>query len=127
MGGNLVLENLRSLFANTEHVLVEDKWMSHDRFLHRLKHMDLGMQVSLSETFSIVAADMVNVGIPIVVSPEITWASFVSKVAPTNSESIVRGLERAYRFSSINVASNRQCLKSYSRESKKVWLDFLYE
>jgi hypothetical protein len=125
MGGNTVLDNLRALFENTDHVLVEDSWMNHHEFLHRLRHMDLGMQVSLSETFSIVTADMVSVGLPIVVSHEIDWAVISSKANPTDSHSIVSALKLAYSFPGFNISFNRHGLKKYSRKSKNIWLDFL--
>jgi len=124
-GGNPVLENLRALFAKTRHYLVEDAWMSHEKFLERLRHLDIGMQVSLSETFSIVAADMVNVGIPIVVSHEIDWASFISKVDATNSRKISAGLNLAEILATINVERNRHGLKKANKKSKKDWLEFL--
>lgn len=124
-GGVVVLENLRALFAGTPHELVEHDWMHHDRFLDILSLMDIGMQVSLSETFSIVSADLVSVGVPIVVSPEVGWASLVSKVKPTDSRDIVAGLEFAYAMPALNVAANRRALKNSSEKAVKEWKEFL--
>jgi hypothetical protein len=124
-GGNSVRENIRALFQDTNHDLIEHGWMPHGKFLDLLSFMDVGMQVSLSETFSIVAADMVSVGLPIVVSPEISWASFISKVEPTNSSDIIQGLRQALSFPGLNVSANRCSLKRYSRASVKQWLKFI--
>jgi glycosyltransferase involved in cell wall biosynthesis len=124
-GGNVVLENLRALFAGTEHDLIEHDWMHHGRFLEILRLMDIGMQVSLSETFSIVSADLVSVGVPIVVSPEVGWASVISKVRPTDSRDIVDGLERAYYIPGLNIAANRRSLKINGEKAVKEWKEFL--
>lgn len=125
MGGNSVLENLRALFKNTVHRLVEHDWMTHRVFLDVLSTMDIGMQVSLSETFSIVSADMVSVGLPIVVSPEVGWANTISKAAPTNSEDIVDKLGLAYSIPSVNIGANRVSLRHFSSKSKDHWLDLI--
>lgn len=127
MGGNSVLENLRALFKGTKHELLEHGWMSHGRFLEVLSWMDIGMQVSLSETFSIVTADMVSVGLPIVVSHEVGWASFFSKADPTDSEKIVDKLHLAHRLPAVNIAANRHSLRSFSHKSIEEWLKFLQE
>ena len=116
------LENIRALFRGTRHALIEDTWMSHHQFLKSLRHLDIGMQASLSETFSIVAADMINVGIPVVVSPEVKWASSISKVNPTDSSAIAKGLKKVLTFDGLDVILNRKGLKDFSRLSKEIWL-----
>jgi len=45
--------------------------MEHNDFIRVVKSMDIGMQVSLSESFNIVAADFVSNGVPLVGSPDI--------------------------------------------------------
>ncbi len=125
MGGNCILENLRSLFVGTKHYLIEHAWVGHAKFLHLLEFMDLGMQVSLSETFSIVAADMVNVGIPVVVSKEVGWSSFISQADPTDSKDIVDKLHFAAKLPGLNIAANRRSLKNRSKQARKEWLEFL--
>ena len=68
--GDPVLKNLRALLG---HDLIEHRWYQPDALMERLNWMDLGMQVSLSETFNVVTADYVTAGIPVVVSKEIPW------------------------------------------------------
>ena len=119
--GDSELKNLRALFDGTPHILSEDSWMSHEDFINSLRILDVGMQVSLSETFSIVAADMVSVGIPIVVSPEVDWASSICKVNPTDSEDIQKGLARALEFPKINVTLNRRALNHYDSKTRTQW------
>jgi len=125
-GGNAVLKNLRGLFDNTRHTLVEDEWVSHFDFLQKIRHLDIGMQVSLTETFSIVAADMVSVGVPIVTSPEIKWASPVGRANPTDSQSIFSQLRRAYCWPNLNVYINRFFLRRSSEKAEEIWLSFFH-
>lgn len=124
-GGNCVIENIRALFTDSRHELHEHGWMTHGRFMELISKMDIGMQVSLSETFSIVTADMVSAGIPVVVSPEVGWASTICKVNPTDSQAIADGLRRASSFSKLNVTANRFALSKASRQARKDWIKYL--
>lgn len=119
--GDNELKNLRALFAGTKHQLIEESWVTHSDFLKRLKNLNLGMLVSLSETFSIVAADMVDVGLPIVVSPEVTWASRFCKVNPTDSYAIEDGLARAFNYPKLNVWLNRKSLLRHNKQAISEW------
>src|SRR5580765_3545290 len=57
-GGDPILKSLRSAFRNTQHKLVEHSWLSWREFLFLVGSMDINMQVSYSETFNIVAAEI---------------------------------------------------------------------
>lgn len=71
---NAILDSVRALFKRfTRHQLVELPWMDHSTFQEKSSSMDVLMQVSNSETFNIVAADSVSMGVPVVVSDEIPW------------------------------------------------------
>lgn len=126
-GGNPILKNIVDLFKHhPKHELVTHDWMPHKEFLKLIKTMDIGMQVSFSETFNIVTADMVACGIPVVVSDEIQWASNLSKVNPTNSKSIAATLEFVWNWHTFVHWRNSKGLIKYSRESRFDWLDYLY-
>lgn len=126
-GGEAILRNLQAIFANTGHQLVTHDWATHDDFLAILGDMDIGMQVSFSETFNIVSADMVITNLPIVVSDEISWADPKSFADPNDIDSI------GQRLSSVNhwlrrsnlLVSNRKGLKQYCERSKHIWRDYL--
>jgi len=126
-GGQEVIKNLRSLFDNTRHTLVEHEWMSHRQFQHVLSLMDISMCVSLSETFCLVAADSVSVGVPLVCSAEVPWASRLSVAETTDIRSIVDTMVRVTRFKGLTEYLNRRGLYSYNRRSKKIWLEFIKE
>ncbi len=74
--------------------------------------MDLGTQVSFTETFNIVVADFVYNGIPCVVSEEIYWMPDSMKVRnPTSTDEIVALMIRA--------------LKSYGNKTRYIALEYL--
>lgn len=123
MKGEPVLRNLEGLFNKMEHrghKLVLIDWMDHDDFVHSLKYdIDIGMQVSLSETFNIVAADMVAAGKPIVVSNEVPWS--YTTADPRNLKSMVNSLLLAHKFPKLNLWMNKTTLNIYSHKSKVIW------
>lgn len=123
--GEPVLKNLRLLFTHfPKHKLIEHPWRPHNEFLELIGKMDISMQVSFSETFNIITADAVSMGIPIVVSPEIKWVDYMSHANPNDTDSIVNKLNAAYGNYYLPTV-NKHLLKQYSKKSKDIWLDFL--
>lgn len=125
--GENVIKNLRALFDNSNHSLVEHEWMPHDEFCNLVKQMDIGIQVSLSESFNIVSADFIFATIPIVASKEI---KFVNSLCKCNNETneIVRTLFFAYYGGYIGLNTiNKVLLNSHNKKSKNIWNEFLNE
>jgi len=122
--GEPVLENIKALFAaNPKHELILHPWLNHKEFLDLVSKMDLGMQVSFSETFNIVAADFVNCNVPVVVSPEIEWVSAIFKCPPTEKKKIKRTIGIALWTSKLGLQHlNLIKLKNYCDESECVWV-----
>ena len=125
--GDNVLKNLVALFKNNPtHDLVHHGWLSHSDFLGLVYTMDIGMQVSYSESFNIVAADFVRMNIPIVTSKEISFNTSFLWADPNSREDIVSKLTRAYRFGSfMNWRSNSK-LDSYNLIAKDTWIKKCY-
>ena len=123
-GGEEALKNIRSLFANSTHRLVEHDWLCHSRFQHLLSRMDFAMCVSLSETFCIVAADAVSLRVPLVCSPEVPWSSRLSQADPTSMYSILDAMYRVGRMKKTSGYLNRRGLRNYNKRSVEVWLQF---
>jgi len=124
--GEPVLKNLRELFENnTRHELVEHGWLSHNEFIDLVQRMDIGLQVSFSETFSIVSADFVNNNIPVVTSNEVDWVNPVFYANPSKVESIVSRMKRAL-FSSVFKLNflNKISLWYYSFKSERIWTKY---
>lgn len=125
--GDSALKNIRALFENQPvHQLIEHPWYSHDEFLKVVKTMDMGLQVSLNETFNIVSADFVSQGIPLIGSKEIFWLNCLYKANPTSVNSIVRRMKLAYALESLKIHNlNRRNLISYSMLTKQTWIKYL--
>jgi hypothetical protein len=125
--GDSVFKNIVSLFqqvADSGHTLICHDWAPRDEFLKTCGQMDIGMQVSFSETFNIVAADLVSQGVPVVTSEEIPWTSHWFDGDPNDSESIYKALMRAYHYPNLNVHYNINNLKAYTNKTKKTWVKY---
>jgi hypothetical protein len=128
--GDQVLRNLRSLFEGQrnhklKHELVEHPWMPHAEFVKICNFMDLGMQVSFSESFNIVTADLVTHHVPMVVSTDVDWMPAASKAVPTDTEEIVNKLYSAWKYPRWAIRRNSAALSKYNKKALKVWLDYL--
>lgn len=127
-GGAPVLTNLVQLFEDTRNTfLVKTKWNEPDEFLELLHNkIDIGMQVSLTETFNVVSADYVTAGVPIVVSKEVKWASDWCKAQDDSLPDIVRIMHRVHE-SKLLVRWNQYLLREYSERAQCKWYDFVRE
>ena len=121
-----VLRNIKAIFKNTPHILVEHLWYEHEDFLDVVKTMDLGMQISFTETFNIVAADFVYCGVPIVVSKDIKFVDPNCSVVPTNEKQVDSALKYAYYDRKIS-EENKQLLQEHNRLAYQAWLKFIRE
>jgi hypothetical protein len=125
--GENSLKNLRALYGNIPYAeLVEHPWYSHDDFLRVIDTMDLGMQVSYTETFNIVTADFVSLRKPVVVSSEIEWVSPLFYADPNSSEDMVKKIEFALLMGRYGVKLNAFNLRNYAKRATMEWLNWLY-
>lgn len=120
--GSNVLKNIKLLFQD-KHELVEHGWMTHDEFLETISKMDIGTQVSFSESFNIVSADFVQAGVPIVVSDDIEWMPQILKVSPTEWKTICNKMWIAYHFRKILTPIQKFYLKWYEFKAEWVWIN----
>jgi hypothetical protein len=124
MNGGPVYSNLIALFnqvASHGHTLICHPWMVRSEFLDLCSQMDIGLQVSFSETFNIVGADFVSQGVPFVGSSEIPWIDVCSAADPTSMHDILKKIEKAYKCPRVNVFFNRNGLDYYAKNVKRVW------
>lgn len=126
--GNNVLKSLRGLFKNLDpnkYELVEHGWLDHKDFLELVNTMDIGLQASFTESFNIVAADFVSMGVPMVVSEEIEWMpkQFVAK--HTDSQSIYIKMEKVLRCFNFWKRGRDALINllKYNKKSKKIWVE----
>ena len=127
MKGEPHLHNLKGMFeqlADAGHQLINHSWTTHDEFLNLCGEMDIGMQVSFSETFNIVACDFLSQGVPIVGSSEMPWISSFASASPTESKDIVKMLDRAYTYPKLNTMLNIYNLKRYTNKTRNIWIKY---
>jgi hypothetical protein len=124
MKGEPVLNNLRELFAHLEdqgHQIISHQWTPREQFLELCSAMDIGMQVSFSETFNIVGADLISQGVPIVGSREIPWSVDSFNADPVDSQDITAKLKKTYNWAWMNVKTNQMALTNYTSKTTKIW------
>jgi hypothetical protein len=125
--GDSVLNNLKGIFGHlfdSGHQLVNHTWTPREEFIKICSKMDIGMQVSFSETFNIVAADIVTQGVPIVGSSELPWISKMFSTDATETEKIYKKLLLTYRFPLFNNTINQYLLHRYCNKTKKIWTNY---
>jgi hypothetical protein len=125
--GEQVLKNIQAFFqAQYGHELILHDWMPHNEFIQLVKQMDVGMQVSFTETFNIVTADFVEAGVPIVGSPQIDWLPKVFQADPNSTNDICRVLAftQGYLGSVLKYWSSLN-LHKYNAEALRLWKKFL--
>jgi hypothetical protein len=121
-----VLRNMRAMFSSSNHKLIEHPWYEHKDFINVIRHMDMGMQVSFTETFNIVAADFVNAGIPIVVSNEIKFVNPICRAEPTRKNSVISALICANSiFRKLLCKWNKILLDNHNKQSVTQWLNII--
>lgn len=121
-----VLKNIKAIFNGTKHRLYEHSWYEHSDFLDVVRQMDMGMQVSFTETFNIVTADFVYCGIPIVVSKDISFINPLCRCDPSNTKSVLNSMFWGRRFGDdIIKLWNKWLLKSHNRRATKEWVNVL--
>lgn len=121
--GEPVLKTLRAIFESTyNYELIEHGWLDREEFLKLCSTMDVGLQVSYTETFNIVSADHVLVGVPCIVSDEIPWMPSQYHADPCSSDDIAQKIHVAVKD---GVFHQYRGLREYSKESEVIWKDVL--
>ena len=120
-----VLKSIRALFEKSKGCrLIEEPWMERAEFLELCKNMDMGLQVSYSETFNIVAADLISQGVPVVCSDEIPWMPSRFCADPSSALDIADKMVVAHKS---KVKDEFESLKKYSNHSEELWVQKLHE
>jgi len=125
MNGEPALHNLIGLFdqlSKKDHKLIQHDWCDHAEFRRLCAIMDIGMQVSFTETFNIVSADLVSRGVPIVASAELPWIAKKYACNPVDSDDIYKKLILTYNEPEHNVKLNQEGLRYYCEQTKNVWV-----
>lgn len=122
-----ILKNLINLFKESDHELVIHDWMTHEQFDRLIQEqIDIGMAVSFSESYCIIAYDYVTNNIPVVGSKEIQYILPIFKADPTDNESMVECFKLAYisRFTGLHCL-NKALLWWGNYRAKRAWNQLL--
>lgn len=125
MQGSPILNNLRHLFSHyRRHELIEHPWLDHDEFKTLVGKMDLVMQVTLSETFNIVAADAITRGVPMITSRDVPWAADSLTASPRDVDDMVEAATRALAYNRFVPWYNPSLagLARYDVKTQLAWL-----
>jgi hypothetical protein len=121
-GNEGIIPAVRSLLQLTGNELILNPWLGHAEFLTLVRSMDIGLQCSFTESFSMVAADFVSLGVPLVGSHAVRWLPAISQADASSADSIVAGMLRS---GPQMIAENHQNLVRYTQTSIGVWNNFL--
>jgi len=124
MKGEPVMNNLRAMFQqlyDRGHRLVANEWTPREGFLDLCAKMDIGLQVSFSETFNIVGADIISQGVPLVGSMEIPWLDETYSARAQFSDEIYRALLLTHHCPQHNVEVNQRKLTEYTTRTSEIW------
>jgi len=128
MQGGPVIKNLKNIFQqlyDSGHEMINHQWTPREQFLDLCASMDIGLQVSFSETFNIVGADLISQGVPLVgTAEEIPWAVHTFCADPTNSKDIISKLHATYKMPWVNVKANQWSLTHYTSKTAKIWTKY---
>lgn len=121
--GDNVLKNMEALFSTGKHELIKHPWYEHSEFIKMASQLDIGMQVSFTESFNIVTADLITAKVPMIVSTDIDWMPVTQRVTPTSHKEIIGKLKLAYNVPALFLTPQENALKYYNTIAQKIWLN----
>ena len=120
------IEAIEQMCANVHGVkLIKHEWAFWDKFIQLIAKMDLLLQVSYTESFNLITADGIAVGVPSVVSSAIHWAPESWKADSDNVIDVARvGLSL---LSGPNREAGFEALRKHNEYSLQFWIAYLLE
>ena len=126
---NPVLTNLEELFSRTKHKLVVHPWLQYKEFQELIQKMDIGLQLSYTESFNIVTANFIANDRLIIVSNSIDWMPKILKTSTTNYDKVVKKIIWLYRNRNSWLLRKivAYYLYDFNKNSQRVWEMFLWQ
>jgi len=122
--GDQPSRNVAALLKAAGAELIVHEWEDRETFLNSLRNVDVLMQVSISETFNIVAADAVLVGTPVLPSKEISWA-YPTYGDPQSVSDCLKKLNLIMKNKEFFINGNRAGLSIYASAARRRWVSYL--
>jgi len=124
-GAKGILQSIRNMFNGlTWAKLVEVPWAPWASFRHTVRHMDLCLQASHTETFNIVTADAIAEGVPSVTSSAIEWVPKSWHADADSAEDIAR-VGSHLLWDTHGAADGLEHLERFCKEGIESWLKYL--
>ena len=123
-GGQAPMKNTIQMLESVGAEVVEHGWEDRETFLESLRNVDVLFQMSMTETFNIVAADAILVGTPVLASNEINWL-YPLYADPQDVDDALQKLSILMSSKAFFVKGSRTGLKRYAKNSVKAWLNYL--
>ena len=118
------LPSIEEMTENIDGVkLVRHDWDNWDKFIKLIEKMDLLIQVSYTESFNMVTADGISVGVPVVVSPVISWAPDSWKADSDDALNVAKVGIKLLTTNQWHIGSD--ALEFNNEKNLKHWLNFL--
>jgi hypothetical protein len=117
-----ILPAIEQIFGDTDVKLMMHPWQYWDDFIKLIGEMDILMQPSYTESFNMVTADGIRMGVPSVVSTAINWAPESWKADSDDSTDVAR--VAAYLLKT-HEGEGQDALEAHNCESLKYWFRFL--
>lgn len=118
------LNAIRQMTKDVEgFTLIEHPWETWDKFIKLIETMNLLIQVSYTESFNMITADGISVGVPSVVSPVISWAPNAWK-ADADDVIAVADVGLHLLLEDQHHLGSRH-LNEHNERSLKYWMEFL--
>jgi hypothetical protein len=103
--------------------LVKHEWSYWDKFIRLVANMDLLLQVSYTESFNLITADGISVGVPSVVSSAIEWAPDAWKADADNALKVAQVGLRLLRGE--NREAGFKALGDHNEYALRFWIAYL--
>ena len=124
-GGDTVLRALQAMYEGLPNArIVFDQWQSWPMFLRVVRSMDLLVQPSYTESFSMVTADAIGQGVPVVGSEAIDWLP-PHWVADSDDANEIAGVGTRLLHMPDAIQDGLDALKSHNAAGLKAWSGML--
>jgi hypothetical protein len=104
-------------------------WLPNDEFQKLVRKMDIGLQLSFTESFNIVSTDFINNNRLIIVSDAIDWLFPLVSASTTNYDDATKKIIYAYKHRNglLLKARERNALMKYNEGAEHEWMSFLHK
>ncbi len=103
--------------------LIRHDWDNWDKFIKLVAQMDLLIQVSYTESFNMLTADGISVGVPTVISPVIFWAPILWRANSDDALDVAtKGIEL---LTTDQKYLGADALRENNEKALKYWINFL--